>query len=161
MAADVDPALFRQLLGHFATGVTVVTARDADGNASGMTANSLASVSLAPPLVSICVDQLADTHRVLATGGPFVINLLASGQEALSRRFALKQTGDRFAGVGYRLTDRQLPVLDGALAHIECDFFAAHVLGDHTLFVGRVTGGGAAEGRPLLYYRGGYADLAP
>jgi len=161
MTLDLDAALFRQLLGHFATGVTVVTARDAEGNPVGMTANSLSSVSLAPPLVSICVDQLADTHRVLAAGGPFVINLLAAGQEGLSRRFAGKQTGDRFSGIGYRMTATQLPVLDGVLAHIECEYFSAHILGDHTLFVGRVTGGGAAEGRPLLYYRGGYADLAP
>lgn len=161
MAADIDTALFRQLLGHFATGVTVITARDQAGHPTGMTANSLSSVSLVPPLISICVDHLADTHRVLAAGGPFVINLLAAGQEGLSRRFAGKQTPDRFEGVGYRLTASQLPVLDGVLAHIECEFFSTHELGDHTLFVGRVTGGSASEGRPLLYYRGGYADLAP
>jgi flavin reductase (DIM6/NTAB) family NADH-FMN oxidoreductase RutF len=161
MAADIDGATFRQLLGHFATGVAVITARDAAGRPSGMTANSLSAVSLVPPLISICVDQLADTHRVLAAGGPFVINLLSSGQEALSRRFAGELTTDRFEGVGYQLTASQLPILEGALAHIECEFFASHGLGDHTLFVGRVTGGSTAEGRPLLYYRGGYTDLAP
>lgn len=161
MPDDVDSALFRQLLGHFATGVAVVTARGPDGSPIGMTANSLSSVSLAPPLVSICVDRQADTHRALTAGGPFIINLLAAGQEGLSRRFAELQMGNRFAGVGYRMTAGHLPVLDGVLAHIECEYFGAHDLGDHTLFVGRVTGGATAEGRPLLYYRGGYADLAP
>jgi len=161
MASDIDPALFRTLLGHFATGVTIVTARDTKGRPTGMTANSLASASLVPPLVSICVDKQADTHRVLAEGRPFVVNLLGAGQEELSRRFALKQTGDRFAGIGYQLSTLQLPLLDGALAHIECEYHAAHEIGDHTLFVGRVIGGTTTEGRPLLYYRGGYADLAP
>jgi flavin reductase (DIM6/NTAB) family NADH-FMN oxidoreductase RutF len=126
-----------------------------------MTANSLSAVSLTPPLLSVCVDQLAETHRVLTDRGPFVVNLLSSGQEGLSRRFAGEQTVDRFAGVGYRMTASQLPVLEGVLAHIECEYFAAHELGDHTLFVGRVTGGSTAEGHPLLYYRGGYADLSP
>lgn len=161
MAADIDSALFRTLLGHFATGITVITSRDADGKPMGMTASSLSSVSLSPPLVSICVDQSADTHKVLRTQRPFVINLLAAGQEGLSRRFAGKQTADRFDGIGYQNSPLNLPLLEGVLAHIECDYYASHDLGDHTLFVGRVTGGAAGEGRPLLYYRGGYADLAP
>ncbi|MEO8031400.1 MAG: flavin reductase family protein [Gemmatimonadota bacterium] len=161
MAADIDSAQFRTLLGHFATGITIITARDADGRPTGMTANSLSAVSLNPPLISICIDQLADTHTVMAAGGPFVINLLSTGQEGLSRRFAGKQRPDRFDGVGYQVSGLDLPLLDGALAHIECEFFAALELGDHTLFVGRVIGGTTTEGRPLLYYRGGYADLAP
>jgi len=161
MATDIDSALFRTLLGHFATGVTIVTARDADGRPTGMTANSLASASLVPPLISICIDKQADTHRVLADRRPFVVNLLRAGQEELSRRFALKQGGDRFEGIGYQLSTLDLPLLDGVLAHIECEFHAAHEIGDHTLFVGRVIGGTTADGRPLLYYRGGYTDLAP
>ncbi|HKV73796.1 MAG TPA: flavin reductase family protein [Gemmatimonadales bacterium] len=161
MTTDVDTALFRQLLGHFPTGVAVITARGMDGAPVGMTANSLSSVSLAPPLLSVCIDRQAETHRVLADRRPFVVNLLSAGQEGLSRRFAGEQTADRFAGVGYRMTAGQLPVLEGVLAHIECEYFAAHELGDHTLFVGRVTGGSTTEGHPLLYYRGGYADLTP
>lgn len=161
MPADIDSALFRTLLGHFATGITVITARGEDGRPIGMTASSLSSVSLSPPLVSICIDQEADSHKVLATARPFVVNLLAAGQEGLSRRFAGKQAPDRFAGIGYQLSALDLPLLDGALAHIECEYFTCHHLGDHTLFVGRVIGGSATEGRPLLYYRGGYADLAP
>jgi flavin reductase (DIM6/NTAB) family NADH-FMN oxidoreductase RutF len=161
MATDIDSALFRTLLGHFATGVTIVTARDARGRPTGMTANSLASASLVPPLISICIDKQADTHRVLVDKRPFVVNLLRAGQEELSRRFALKHGGDRFDGIGYQLSTLELPLLDGVLAHIECEYHAAHEIGDHTLFVGRVIGGTTAEGRPLLYYRGGYADLAP
>ena len=161
MAAEIDSAQFRTLLGHFATGITIITARDTEGRPTGMTANSLSAVSLTPPLVSICIDQQADTHKVIAAGGPFVINLLSTGQEGLSRRFAGKQTPDRFDGIGYQLSARDLPMLDGALAHIECEFYTGLDLGDHTLFVGLVTGGATTEGRPLLYYRGGYADLAP
>ncbi|HXE57882.1 MAG TPA: flavin reductase family protein [Gemmatimonadales bacterium] len=155
---DVDSAQFRQLLGRFATGVTIITATTPDGRPAGMTANSLASVSLVPPLVSVCVEHQADMCRVLDSAADYVINILASDQEALSRRFAGQHEG-RFDGVGYRLNERGQPVLDGVLAYIECERYAAHPTGDHTIFVGRVTGGAAFERRPLLYYRGGYASL--
>lgn len=157
---DADPALFRRLLSRFASGVTIVTTRDTMGHPVGMTATSFASVSLAPPLVSVCVDQQADTHRALLAGGAFVVNLLAAGQEALSRRFATHPSTERFTGLSHRFSPDGVAILDGALAHLECEFFAAHELGDHTLFVGRVTGGTAGEGRPLLYYSGRYSALA-
>lgn len=130
-----------------------------------MTANSLASVSLHPPLISVCIEHQAEMYQVMEHASRFAINILASSQEALSRRFAGFYEGDRFAGVGYRISAAGLIVLDGALAHIECEQFAKHPLGDHTMYVGRVTGGATAEndehGRahPLLYYRGGYAGL--
>ena len=85
---DVDPAEFRQLCGHFATGVVVITAQDADGQPAGMTANSFASVSLSPPLMSVNVDHAAEMHAVLSRASRFAINILESGQEAISRRFA-------------------------------------------------------------------------
>lgn len=156
---DVDPPLFRQLLGRFATGVTVLTTRDAAGQPVGMTASSLASVSLNPPLVSVCVDVTAEMHRVLAAAGTFVINVLAAGQEEISRRFAEAPLEERFRGVAWRETASGLIVLGGALAHIECERHADFPLGDHTLFVGRVTGGAAQDGEPLLYFRGGYRTL--
>jgi len=157
---DADPTLFRLLLGRFASGVTVVTARDPAGHPVGMTATSFASVSLAPPLISVCVDQQAETHRALRAGGAFVVNFLAADQETLSRRFAALPSAERFVGLGHRFSPAGIPVLDGALAHLECECFAAHELGDHTLFVGRVTGGTAGDGRPLLYYSGRYSALA-
>lgn len=155
---DVDPARFRQLLGRFATGVAVITATDAEGNPAGMTANTLASVSLDPPLVSVCVDHAADMHRTLTQAQGFTLNILAANQEALSRRFA-EQGTRRFDGVGFHRTERGAIVLDGVLAHIECERFADFPAGDHSIHIGRVVGGITAEGEPLLYYRGGYAGL--
>jgi flavin reductase (DIM6/NTAB) family NADH-FMN oxidoreductase RutF len=156
---DVDPATFRQLLGRFATGVTVLTVRDPSGGPVGMTASSLASVSLAPPLVSVSVDVSADMHLALSQAGAFVINILAADQELVSRRFAELDAEERFEGLAWRETSDGLIVLGGALAHIECERFADFPLGDHTLFVGRVTGGEIGDGEPLLYYRGGYGEM--
>jgi flavin reductase (DIM6/NTAB) family NADH-FMN oxidoreductase RutF len=156
---DIDGADFRQLLGRFATGVTVLTTRDHSGNPVGMTASSLASVSLSPPLVSVCVDVSADMHRALSSSGDFVINILAADQVGLSQRFARVPAEARFQDLAWRETPDGLIVLEQVLAHIECDRYADFPLGDHTLFVGRVTGGAAADGEPLLYFRGGYGSL--
>jgi flavin reductase ActVB len=123
-----------------------------------MTANSLASVSLRPPLVSVCVDREAEMHDAILEVKQFVVNILSSNQEALARRFA-DQHEDRFDGIGYHVSPDGLILLDGALAHIECQRHAEHPGGDHTMVVGRVIGGSTGEGRPLLYYRGGYAAL--
>lgn len=151
--------LYRQLLGRFATGVTVLTTRNQAGQPVGMTASSLSSVSLNPPLVSVCVDVSADMHRALSTSGTFVISILSAGQEELSRRFADAPGHTRFSGIGWHATESGLVVLDGVLGHIECERHADFPLGDHTLFVGRVIGGAVGEGEPLLYYRGAYGAL--
>jgi flavin reductase (DIM6/NTAB) family NADH-FMN oxidoreductase RutF len=155
----VDPAHFRELLGHFATGITVITASGPDGYPIGMTASSLASVSLQPPLVSVCIDHSADLHDQIVAAERFVLNILESGQETLSRRFADSHL-DRFEGVGYQRTPDGLVLLNDVLAHIECIRYALYPGGDHTIIVGRVVGGSTTQGRPLLYYRGGYAALA-
>lgn len=155
----VDPAEFRQLMGRFATGVCILTAHAADGELQGMTANSLSSVSLVPPLLLLSIDHLAKMHRTLTTCRAFTVNVLSAGQEALSRRFAAEHE-DRFDGVGYHVSPRGLVLLDGALAHIEVEREACHEAGDHTIVVGRVLAGAAHEGRPLCYFRGGYAALA-
>jgi flavin reductase (DIM6/NTAB) family NADH-FMN oxidoreductase RutF len=156
--AEIDPAQFRQLLGRFATGVTILTVVAPDGRPIGMTANSLSSVSLRPPLISLCIDREAEMHDVIIQAEQFVVNVLASTQETLARRFAEKHV-DRFDGVGYHLSPDGLILLDGALAHIECSRHAQYQAGDHTIVVGRVLGGETLKGRPLLYYRGGYAAL--
>ena len=155
----MDPARFRELMGRFATGVTVLTVNGPDDRPLGMTASSLASVSLQPPLVSVCVDHQAELHDTILAAPVFVVNILESGQEALSRRFADRHE-DRFDGVGYHRSPEGLVLLDGALAHIECDHFASYPGGDHTIVIGRVIGGSTGEGRPLLYYRGGYGLLS-
>jgi len=156
--AELDSAEFRQLLGRFATGVVVLTAVRADGQPVGMTANSLASVSLEPPLVLLCIDHAATIYPTITTSDRFVVNVLSAHQEAISRRFA-GEVDDRFDGIGYRLSEAGLVLLDDALAHIECERWAQHEAGDHTIMIGRVVAGDAREGRPLLYYRGGYAAL--
>lgn len=155
---DVDDAQFRQLLGRFATGVVVITLTTPDGRPHGMTANSLASVSLRPPLLSVAIDRGATMHDLITQSDQFVVNILSSQQEALSRRFA-DPHDDRFDGVGYHVGQRGGVLLDGALAHIECIRHTTLEAGDHTLVVGRVVAGATADGHPLLYYRGGYTGL--
>ena len=123
-----------------------------------MTANTLASVSLRPALISVCVDRAAEMHDAILQAPEFVVNILSSPQEALARRFA-DEHEDRFDGVGYSLSPEGLLLLDGALAHIECAREAEYPAGDHTIVLGRVVGGATGDGRPLLYYRGGYAAL--
>lgn len=158
MRTSVDAAQFRELCGRFATGVVVVTTAYPDGSPAGMTANSLTSVSLEPPLVSVNVEHVADFHQVITAAPGFAINVLGHDQETLSRRFA-GSGPDRFGGVGYRRTDRGLIVLTGAIAAIECEVFQKFAVGDHTVVVGRVVGGEVHDGRPLLYFRGGYHTL--
>ena len=157
-APEIDSSQFRQLLGRFATGVTILTTRTAEGQPLGMTATSLSSVSLRPPLISVCVDREAELHEVILKAPEFVVNVLASPQEVLARRFSDKYD-DRFDGIGYQLSPEGLILLDGVLAHVICERDATYSAGDHTIVLGRVVGGATGEGRPLLYYRGGYAAL--
>jgi flavin reductase (DIM6/NTAB) family NADH-FMN oxidoreductase RutF len=145
-------------MGRFATGVTILTVNGSDDRPLGMTASSLASVSLVPPLISVCVNHEARLHDTIVASPVFVVNILAGHQESLSRRFADPHE-DRFDGIGYHRSPEGLVLLDGALAHIECDRFAAYPAGDHTIIIGRVIGGTTGDGRPLLYYRGGYGAL--
>ncbi len=155
---DIDPAHFRQLLGRFTTGVTILTTHLPDGRPAGMTANSLASVSLDPPLLSACIEHAAELHNPLLVAPGFVVNVLEASQEALSRRFAGSHP-DRFDGVGYRASPGGYPILEGVLAWIECAPHATYPAGDHTIVVGRVLHGGTTDGAPLVYFRGGYTGL--
>ena len=156
----VDAPLFRQLLGRFATGVSVITTLGPDGQPEGMTASSLASVSLEPPMLLVSVDHRNVMHQALAHASHFIVNVLAADQEALSRRFAALEKENRFDGVGFKPSRLGLPILDGVLAHIECAMDQAVTAGDHTVYFGLVTGGTVTDRRPLLYYRGGYANLS-
>ncbi|MEP7324709.1 MAG: flavin reductase family protein [Gemmatimonadota bacterium] len=156
--SGVEPARFRQLLGHFATGVTVVTATGPDGKPVGMTANTLTSISLQPPLISVCIDHAADMFQIMEQTGAFTVNILAADQEAISRRFA-EQSSNRFDGLGFEPSPHGGVVLKGAIAYLECEPVSRVPAGDHTIYVARVVGGETFEGEPLLYYRGGYAGL--
>ncbi len=154
----IAPADFRRVLGHFATGVTIVTTCDGDARPTGLTASAFTSVSLDPPLVLVCIDHKSQSHGSLVDRGRFAINILSVDQEALSRKFATTRL-DKFDGVAYRLSPRGLPIIVEALAHLECVTINTHVEGDHTILVGRVEEASAGSGHPLLYYRGQYERL--
>ena len=154
----VDSAQFRQLLGRFATGVTGLPTRTPDGQPIGMTASSVASVSLLPPLLLVSVSHEHEMHAALQSSRHFALNVLAADQEAISRRFAVDHP-DRFSGIGYRLSEYGIAILDGVLASIECEKHAQVPGGDHTVVFGLVVGGTVTDRSPLLYYRGGYASM--
>ena len=155
----IDPDAFRSVLGRFASGITVVTTRDAELRDVGMTVSAFCSVSLKPPLVQICVDREASLYAALAGNTGYGVSILAAEQEALSRRFATADSTRRFDGIGYQRGESGVILLDDALAHLECRIVASHEAGDHTMFVGEVESASAQNARPLLYYRGGYAQL--
>jgi len=159
---SVSPEQFRQALGHFATGVTVITVNRGQRQVHGMTANAFTSVSLVPPLVLVCVDHSARTHPLLKEQKRFGVNVLAEEQEALARYFADANQSHETAthqGVRFAFTPRGTPLLETCLAQFECALVAAHEAGDHTIFVGRVEDATIHQGRPLLFYRGRYNKL--
>ena len=155
----LDPDLFRSALGRFASGVAVVTTADANRRPHGMTVNAFCSVSLAPPLVLMCIDRQASMYSVLRETGHFVVNVLSSTQEAISRRFADVEDGERFDGIGYQAARRGAAILDDVITYLECDLIRCDDVGDHGIFVGEVEHAVILEGAPLLYYRSGYARL--
>jgi flavin reductase (DIM6/NTAB) family NADH-FMN oxidoreductase RutF len=158
----IDSSEFRRVLGHFATGVTVVTTRLPDGGPCGLTVNAFCSVSLEPRLVLVCVETAADTHDCILDRGVFAVNVLSEGKgEQLSRRFAAWDVDEKFRGVAYREERTGAPVLDDALAWIDCRVRETIPAGDHTIFLGEVLGADVHEGGPLVYYRGGYGRFEP
>jgi flavin reductase (DIM6/NTAB) family NADH-FMN oxidoreductase RutF len=156
----VTPDEFRAALGRFASGVTVVTVETADGGVHGMTANAFCSVSLQPPLVLVCIDHLAETYLRVRERGEFGVSVLKEDQEALSELFADPERNPDAAyrlGIRYRkMMKSGTPVLENALANLDCRVIAAHAAGDHTIFVGEVRDIILGAGSPLLYFRGRY-----
>lgn len=155
----LDPDTFRSVLGRFASGVTIVTTRDDHGRDHGMTVSAFCSLSLAPPLVLVCIDRTASMHDLLVPGRTFVVNVLSAQQETLSRRFASGDPPNRFEGIGFVRGSGGAAVLDDVLAWLDCRVHAVHAEGDHTIVVGRVDSADVRPERPLLYYRSGYATL--
>lgn len=156
----IDQSEYRRVMGHFATGVTVVTTRDENGRPLGLTANAVASVSLQPPMVLVCVDRQSESHDAFAASEAFAVNVLTQMQETLSRRFA-KSSADKFAGIGHREGISGSPVLEEVLAYLDCRLVHAFEAGDHTIFVGEVVDlATGTEAEPLLFFRGGYRGAA-
>ena len=160
----IDGREFRRVLGHYPTGVTVVTA-DCPGGPEGMTIGSFASVSLDPPLVSFCPARDSDSWLRMRDVGSFCVNVLGDDQADVSTTFASK-TENRFAGVRTRVEATGAPVIEGCRAWIDCRVAAVHAAGDHDIVVGRVVALAAADDTaesasgPLVFLKGGYGRVA-
>jgi flavin reductase (DIM6/NTAB) family NADH-FMN oxidoreductase RutF len=154
----VDKDLFRRVAGSFASGVTVVTT-GSNGNFHGMTASSFSSLSLEPPLILICFDLTAATLAAVDATGAFVVNILSSQQEQISRQFA-SRGAHTLDGVDFELGELGIPIIRDSLAHFECRVTHRHIEGDHVILVGDVVAGDVDQGDdPLLYFRGSYRRL--
>ena len=160
MALDADR--FREVMGCLAAGVTVVTMVDRHGEPRGLTATAVCSVSLVPPLVLVCIDHAADCYAAFREAEAFAVNLLREDQEHLSRQFARKDSS-KFVGIAHHPGVTGVPILSGALGHVECLLTARYPGGDHTIFVGEAVESGMAlsngDDSPLVHFRGGYARL--
>ncbi len=157
---EVDPDEFRRILGHFATGVTIVTAM-VDGEPVGMAANAFSSVSLDPPLVLFCAAKSSSTWPRIRGTGAYAVNILGEHQEEVCRRFATKGA-DRFADVAFHTALTGSPILSDSIAFVDCHIDTEHDAGDHTIVVGRVAELGLLrqDAPPLLFHRGEYPRLA-
>jgi flavin reductase (DIM6/NTAB) family NADH-FMN oxidoreductase RutF len=158
-APACDAERYRHVIGHFATGVTVITARH-DGTDHGATASAVSSVSLEPPSLLVCLNRATVTESAVREGGSFVVNILREDQGDLAMRFAGRH-GDKFAGVAVERSAAGDPILAGALASLECTVRDAVTGGTHTVFIGEVSRAEASEGDPLAYFRGRFGQLAP
>ena len=154
----MDPRELRSVFGAFASGVTVVTTKDANGKWFGLTANSYTSLSLDPPLVLVCIDKKVDCYACFEQSKVFAVNVLAEDQEELSTRFATKGI-EKFDGVPIREGSVGVPLLEGAIGYIECKVVNGFEGGDHTIYVAEVQSASAPGGRPLLFFNGRYEKL--
>lgn len=152
----LDASAFRQVMGAYPTGVTVVTALDRAGAPVGLTVNSFTSVSLDPPLVLVCIDRGAASHDVLLAAGGFSVNVLAAEQEALAVRFASDPSEGRFDAVAWKAGGTGAPVLEGTVAGLDCTVESVHPGGDHSIVVGRVHALRGGDGPALVFHRGAF-----
>lgn len=148
---------FRSALSRFASGVSVVTTKDAAGKLHGITVSAFCSVSLAPPLVLICIEKATASHYAFLESNVFVVNILDENQEYLSERFAAPSS-DKFGDIEFQPGIEGLPVLRNALANLECRLTDAYRAGDHSIFIGEVEKVFIRDGEPLMYFRGTYRN---
>jgi flavin reductase (DIM6/NTAB) family NADH-FMN oxidoreductase RutF/DNA-binding IclR family transcriptional regulator len=160
MTSAFDPTKFRTVLGHFPTGVAVVTGIDAEGNPAGMAVGSFSSVSLDPPLVAFMPDKSSSSWPKFRESGSFCVNILGAEQESICRAFAMRG-GDKFAELSWRPAGSGAPVLDGVLAWIDCDTDVIHEAGDHYIVIGRVRELEiGTPALPLVFFQGGYGRFS-
>lgn len=151
----VSQEQFRAALGSFASGVTVVTTKDAQDKLLGITVSAFCSVSLSPPMVLICIEKEAGSHYAFEESNVFIVNVLREGESGVSEMFA-SQKDDKFEGVSFTSGIDGVPVLDTALASLECRVKFSYHGGDHSIFVGEVENVKVDNGQPLLYFRSHY-----
>ncbi|MGO4327102.1 flavin reductase family protein [Cupriavidus sp. 2TAF22] len=155
-----DPRALRRACGRYATGVAVIGARGAGGRPIGLTINSFASLSLAPPLILWSLALHSPNVAHFAAGASFGVSILRAGQGGLARRFATPAE-DKFAGIAHRCCERGVPYLEEALATLACRVERADPVGDHLLIVGAVEGFEVGEGDPLVFYGGEFVRVGP
>jgi flavin reductase (DIM6/NTAB) family NADH-FMN oxidoreductase RutF len=155
---SLDARVLRTMMGHFATGVTVITTRDKNGQNYGITANAFTSVSLNPPLALVCIDKNAQCYRCFQEAKLFAVNILGREQQEISQRFATKGI-NKFEGISWHLGESGVPILDGVMASVECKVVERFEGGDHTIYLAEITGGSVSNGDPLLFYKGKYHRL--
>lgn len=153
-----DEARLKQVMGRFVTGVTVVTAVEG-GHPLGFTCQSFVSLSLAPPLVALAPAKSSTSWPRMSRARMFCVNVLAVEQAEIARAFSVSG-GDKFVGVAWKPGATGAPVIDGALAFVECRLELVHDAGDHEIVVGAVVEAGARDGAPLVFYRSGFERLA-
>jgi flavin reductase (DIM6/NTAB) family NADH-FMN oxidoreductase RutF/DNA-binding IclR family transcriptional regulator len=160
-ARAADAQHFRHVLGHFPTGVVVITAMGDNGKPAGMAVGSFTSVSLNPPLVAFLPDKSSSSWPKIETTGRFCVNVLTSAQEHVCRAMASKAE-DKFAGIDWRPAGSGAPIIDGVAAWIDCDIDTVHEAGDHYIVIGRVRDLDIADPvLPLIFYQGGYGRFSP
>lgn len=157
----LNPQQFRLIAGRFPTGVTVVTTSDPGGDPYGLAVNAFTSLSLDPPLVLVCLRQTSKTLSILVENGGFAINLLASNQAALCRRFAGRGGSSKFNRVQYVPSRLGHPIIHGVLGYLDCEVDATVPGGDHVIVTGVVRDGRSSDGEPLVFWRGQYTRVAP
>lgn len=150
----VDESIFRDVAGHFATGVTVITTMNEDVPV-GTTASAVASLSMDPPMMLVCLNRSSATHDHIAASGAFGVNIMSQGQGGTAYAFA-KKGADKFSGVAWNPANNGVPLIDDSLASIACRVVETTVGGTHTVFLGEVTHAEAFPGEPLTYYRGAF-----
>ncbi len=158
----VDPETLRAVMRHWTTGVVIVAARDG-AQAHGMTVNAFTSVSLEPPLVLVCIERAVRTHALIERSRAFAISILREGQQAISNRFAGRETenGNRFAGLKTFTAVTGAPILVDNIGYLDCAVVAAHPAGTHTIFIAEVVAAKTpGPGKPLLYFDRDYHSLA-
>ena len=152
MLNEENQQLFKEAMGNYPTGVTVVTTEDNEGKPVGLTVNSFASVSLDPLMILWSIDHKASSVHTFKESGKFIVHLLADDQQELVKLFSSKDV-DRFSKIKWGISDNQLPVIEGAFAIIECETFQTVEAGDHTIIIGSVTNIRTKKKNPLLYHR--------